>query len=319
MDHHLLAQLWPQIVLPIIRIAFFITLGLFVANFIESLNWTHKLAFMVRPLLRMGRLSTVTGASFSIAFISGVSANTMLAEAYDKGQMSKTELYLANLFNSAPRFFLHLPTVFFLTAPMIKVGAILYVGMTFTASVLQTLFVVLAGRLLLPAGERAEYVAMPGQTKTGLLDALLKSFKRLKKRIGGVLLYMIPVYIIFFLLNKYGLFARLEAYIAANAWFLAWLNPQSVGIVVLQVTTEFSAGLAAASVLLAENSLTTKEVVLALIVGNILSTPIRAIRHQLPYYTGIYSPQMVVQLVGLSQVARALSVILVAIFYYYLA
>jgi hypothetical protein len=77
--------------------------------------------------------------------------------------------------------------------------------------------------------------------------------------------------------------------------------------------------LAAASVLLAENSLTYKEVVLALLVGNILSTPIRAIRHQLPYYTGIYYPQLALQLVGLSQMARAFCVILVAVIYYYLA
>jgi hypothetical protein len=319
MAQDILTHLWPQIILPIARIALFITLGLFVANFIESLNWTHRLAALVRPLLRIGRLSAVTGASFSVAFISGVSANTMLAEAYDKGQMGKTELYLANLFNSAPRFFLHLPTVFFLTAPMIKTGAILYVGLTFTASVLQTFLVVIVGRLLLSASDGADYVASPEQRKTSWRDALVKSFKRLKKRIGKVLLFMIPVYILFFLLNRYGLFTRLEEYIAAEAWFLSWLNPQSLGIVVLHVTTEFSAGLAAASVLLAENSLTTKEVVLALLVGNILSTPIRAIRHQLPYYTGIYSPQLALQLVGVSQLVRALCVILVALCYYSLA
>jgi hypothetical protein len=319
MEHHFLSMLWPQIILPIARIAFFITLGLFVANFIESLNWTHKLAFLVRPLIRMGRLSSITGASFSIAFVSGVSSNTMLAEAYDKGQMSKVELYLANLFNSAPRFFLHLPTVFFLTAPMIKTGAFFYVGLTFAASVLQTLIVVFAGRFLLPVCDAADYAAAPGKGRIGWRDAVVKSFKRLKKRIGKVLLFMVPVYILFFLLNRYGLFTRLEEYIAAKAWFLAWLNPQSLGIVVLQVTTEFSAGLAAASVLLAENSLTTKEVVLALLVGNILATPIRAIRHQLPYYTGIYAPQLAVQLVGLSQVVRALCVMLVALFYYFLA
>jgi hypothetical protein len=130
---------------------------------------------------------------------------------------------------------------------------------------------------------------------------------------------MIPVYLLFFLFNRYGLFTRMEEFIAARAWFLSWLNPQSLGIVVLHVTTEFSAGLAAASVLLAANSLTVKEVVLALLVGNILSTPIRAIRHQLPYYTGIYSPQLALQLVGVSQAARAFCVILVAAGYYYLA
>ncbi len=130
---------------------------------------------------------------------------------------------------------------------------------------------------------------------------------------------MIPVYLLFFLFNRYGLFTAVEDFIAQKAWFLSWLNPQSLGIVVLHVTTEFSAGLTAASVLLADNSLTYKEVVLALLVGNILSTPIRAIRHQLPYYTGIYSPQLALELVSVSQIARAFCVILVAVIYYFVA
>jgi len=319
MEHGLLAQIWPQIILPIVRLSFFITLGLFIANFIESLNWTHKLAFMVRPLLKAGRLSAVTGASFSVAFISGVSSNTMLAEAFDKGQMGRIELFLANLFNTVPRFFLHLPTVFFLTAPMIRTGAFFYVGLTFAAAILQTALVVVSGRLLLPPRDDSAALALPRQEKITWRDAFIKSFKRLKKRIGRVLLFMAPVYILFFLLNKYGLFTRLEEFIADQAWFLAWLNPHSLGIVVMQVTTEFSAGLAAASALLAENSLTNKEVVLALLVGNILSTPIRAIRHQLPYYAGIYSPQLALQLISVSQLARALCILLMMVGFYYLA
>ena len=319
MEHSLIAAIWPQVILPIIRITFFIAIGLFIANLIESLNWTHRLAAVARPLIRMGRLSAITGASFSVAFFSGVSANTMLAEAFEKGQMSKKELVLANLFNSLPRFFLHLPTVFFLTAPLIKAAAFLYVGLTFSAAILQTIIVVLGGRILLPATDESVLIPLPQKTEISWKTAFTKSAKRLKKRIGKIMLFMIPVYLLFFLLNRYGLFTRMEELIAQKAWFLSWLNPQSLGIVVLHVTTEFSAGLTAASVLLAENSLTYKEVVLALLVGNILSTPIRAIRHQLPYYSGIFSPKLAIELVGVSQVARALCVIVVAVIYYYLA
>ncbi len=319
MEQDLITAIWPQVILPVARITFFITLGLFLANFIESLNWTQRLAVLARPIVRMGRLSAITGASFSVAFFSGVSANTMLAEAYDKGQMSKKELILANLFNSLPRFFLHLPTVFFLTAPLIKTGAFLYVGLTFSAAILQTIFVVLSGRLLLPESEGSWVAPTRQRTQSGFKKAIVTSFKRLRKRIGKILMFMIPVYLLFFLLNRYGLFSRMEEFIAARAWFLSWLNPQSLGIVVLHVTTEFSAGLAAASVLLAANSLSVKDVVLALLVGNILATPIRAVRHQLPYYTGIYSPQLALHLVGISQIARALCVVLVAAGYYYLA
>ncbi len=315
MEHNLISALGPQVILPVLRITLFIALGLFIANLIESLNWTHRLAAIARPLIKAGHLSTVTGASFSVAFFSGVSANTMLSEAFDKGQMSKKELILANLFNSLPRFFLHLPTVFFLTAPLIKLGAFLYVGITFSGAMLQTFLVVMAGRLLLPANDTLTIDAPPQKAKTTFQDAFTKSVKRLKKRIGKILKFMIPVYLIFFLLNWYGLFAQIEQFLATNVWFLSWLNPQALGIVILHVTAEFSAGLAAASVLLAENSLSYKEVVLALLVGNILSTPIRAIRHQLPYYTGIYSPKLAIQLVGISQLMRAFCLIFIAVIY----
>lgn len=319
MEHSLISAIWPQIILPIVRITFFITIGLFIANVIESLNWTHRLAVLARPLIRIGRLSAVTGASFSIAFFSGVTANTMLSEAFDKGQMSKKELVLANLFNSLPRFFLHLPTTFFLTAPLIKGGALIYVGLTFSAAILQTMVVVLGGRMLLSKATTKFEIELPQKGKISWKTALTKSIKRLKKRIGKIMLFMVPVYLLFFLLHRYGLFTRIQELIAQKAWFLSWLNPQSLGIVVLHVTTEFSAGLTAASVLLANNSLTYKEVVLALLVGNILATPIRALRHQLPYYTGIYAPKLALELVGVSQLARALCVVLVAMLYYYLS
>jgi hypothetical protein len=319
MEQDLLTAIWPQVILPLIRITFFITIGLFIANFIESLNWTHRLAALARPLIRIGRLSAITGASFSVAFFSGVAANTMLAEAYDKDQMNKKELILANLFNSLPRFFLHLPTVFFLTAPLIKAGALIYVGLTFGAAVLQTIAVVLGGRMLLAASSDNFTTPAPQKARIGWQEAVTKSIRRLKKRIGKILTFMIPVYLLFFLFNRYGLFTAVEDFIAQKAWFLSWLNPQSLGIVILHVTTEFSAGLTAASVLLADNSLTYKEVVLALLVGNILSTPIRAIRHQLPYYTGIYSPRLALELVSISQIVRAFCVILVAVIYYFVA
>lgn len=138
---------------PDARLLLFVSLGVMVDNFIEALNWTTKVAKIAAPLTKLGRLSPVTGASFSLAFFSGVTANTMLAEAYDQGKLLKQELVLANLFNSLSRFFLHLPTVFFLTVPLIKGAALVYASLTLTAACLQTLIVVMVGRLLLPAAE----------------------------------------------------------------------------------------------------------------------------------------------------------------------
>ena len=315
MEYPLAVEVWGQLVWPLIRILFFVAVGLMIANLIESLKWTDNLAVVARPLVRLGNLSAVTGASFTMAFVSGVSANTMLAEAHDQGKLKKKEMILANLFNSLPRYFLHLPTIFFLTVPLIKGAAIIYVAITFFASLLQTLAVVMVSRMILAKPESPVLLAAQEKKKIPLRSAFEKSIKRLKKRMKKITMFMVPVYVIFFLLGRYGVFDRLEE-IFASIWLLSWLPPQSLGIVVLHVTAEFSAGLAAASALLANNSLEIREVVLALLVGNILATPIRALRHQLPYYMGIFSPRLALELIIVSQVARALCVIIIGIFYY---
>lgn len=299
------------------RIIILVAAGLVVANIIESLNWSQHLAVISRPLIRLGRLSEITGASFSMAFFSGVSANTMLAEAYDQEQLSKPELVLANLFNSLPRFFLHLPTVFFLTAPLIKGAAFIYVGLTFTAALLQTFFIVAMSRMLLPSSNVSEPGLLPAKKKKiRWRDIANKCVRRLKKRMPKLLKITIPLYTIFFLLSQNGFFGRIELYLAENAWFLAWLQPKSLAIVILHVTAEFSAGLAAAGALLADNSLSYREVVLALLVGNVLAAPMRAIRHQFPYYVGIFTPRIALELVGLSQLCRLASLALVGCCYY---
>ncbi len=316
MDYALLAEIWSQLLWPLSRILFFVAVGLVIASLIESLKWTDHMAALARPLIKMGNLSAVTGASFTMAFVSGVSANTMLAEALDKGRLEKKEMILANLFNSLPRYFLHLPTVFFLTVPLIKGAAVIYVGITFTASLLQTMAVVAASRMLLPRPETAPVLKSKQSEKPTLREALAKSLRRLKKRMKKIVLFLVPAYILFFLLGRFGIFDRLED-IFASTWFLSWLPPQSLGIVILHVTAEFSAGLAAASALMADDSLGVRGVVLALLAGNILAAPIRAVRHQLPYYIGIFPPRLAMELVVVSQAVRAACVIVVGFFYYH--
>ena len=101
------------------------------------------------------------------------------------------------------------------------------------------------------------------------------------------------------------------------AW-LGWLSPQAISIISFQVAAEFTAGVAAAGALLASGSLAQQEVVLALLAGNVLSSPVRALRHQYPYYAGIFKPVLAGQLIFISQSFRALSIIVVMLCYYWL-
>ncbi len=310
-----MTMLWHQLGWPLLRLLIFISIGLLVANFIEALNWTRKMAVVARPLTRFGHLSAITGASFSMAFFSGVAANTMLAEAYEKQKISKRELVLANLFNSLPTYFLHLPTTFFITAPLIKGAAVIYIGLTFGAAILRTLAITLLSHFLLP--EQPITDQQPEKTeKKELLTAWQRTMKRFQRRIRKIIRFTVPIYILFFFLARAGMFTVLENFMAAHLSFLSWLSPKAMSIIALQVAAEFTAGLAAAGALLQDGSMDYNQVVLALLVGNVLSSPIRAMRHQFPYYAGIFKPRLAMQLIVFSQSFRTISIALVALLYY---
>ncbi len=314
---HTASLLWFGLGWPLLRLLLFISIGLLVAGFIEALQWTKKIAIVARPLTRFGHLSSITGAAFSMAFFSGVAANTMLAEGYEKGQICKKELILANLFNSLPTYFLHLPTTFFITAPLIKGAAVIYIGLTFGAAILRTLIIAIISRFML-TGKGIEEAQQVKETEpTGLHTAWQRTLKRFKKRIKKIVRFTVPIYILFFFFSQAGGFNALEGFMASYLSFLSWLLPKAMSIIALQLAAEFTAGLAAAGALLQDGSMEYREVVLALLTGNILSSPIRAVRHQFPYYAGIFKPRLAMRLIFFSQSFRTGSLAIVGVIYYF--
>ncbi|SDB26874.1 hypothetical protein SAMN05660653_01295 [Desulfonatronum thiosulfatophilum] len=312
-----LAEIWNSLVWPLARLTMFISLGLLIGQLIEAMNWTKVVAAGVSPLLRLGRLSDIAGASFSLAFFSGISANSMLADAYEQGRISRRELIMSNLFNSLPTYFLHLPSVFFILAPLIGAAAVTYLGLTIGSAVLRTVFILLFSRFFLPVPkERCVSCRLDEKEAAGFRDIFKRTMQRFKKRISRVLYMTVPIYILFFFLNRWGMFSAIEQYMSENLGWLSWLPPQAVGVVVFQMVAEFSAGAAAAGALLADGALAHKEVVLALLVGNILSSPMRAIRHQFPYYAGIFKPGLAAKLIFWSQGLRVASLIFVGVVYF---
>ncbi len=314
MDIH---SFWAGLLWPLIRLLFFVSVGLFIANVIEALNWTRVMAKLAQPLIRAGNLKDISGASFSMAFFSGVAANSMLAEAYEQGRLSDRELVLANLFNSLPTYFLHLPTMLSVTMPFLGIDAVVYVSLTLGAAVGRTACIVALGRLLLPRPPDSCIVCRLDENKAKTFrDALRTSWKRFKKRIRRILLVTLPIYVVFYFANRWGVFAMVEQFLTDNVSVLSFLPPKAMSIVVFQLGAEFTAGLAAAGALLEGGGLAGPQVVMALMVGNVLSSPVRAFRHQFPYYAGIFPARTALKLIVYSQAMRAVSVAAAAAAYY---
>lgn len=312
------AELWHALLYPLIKLVFMVSAGLFVGNLIEALHWTRFVAKLAQPLARFGRLCDISAASFSVAFISGVAANTMLAEAYDQGKLSRRELILSNLFNSVPTYFLHLPSMVFITAPILKSASIVYLSITVGSSILRSACILAVGRVLLKNVDRCHSVDMPEDVSPTFQQVLDKTWKRFKRRIRKIIMITVPIYLIVHFMHAFGLFSAAEQYLAAHMSWLPWLHPQSMGIIVFQLAAEFSAGMAAAGALLDAGSMSVRDVVIALVVGNVLSAPMRAFRHQFPYYAGIYKPVLALELIVCSQGFRVASLIVCTMLYYWL-
>ena len=304
-----LMPFWLTLGRPLTRLLFAMCIGLLIANIVEALRWTQPLARLSAPLVRLP-LREAAGASFSMAFFSPAAANALLSDSHAKGEISLRELVLANLFNSLPAYMVHLPTMLFMLWPVLGAPALIYTGLTLAAAALRTLFTVGLGHFLLPPlhGENCIECRLP-QEKVTLKSAALKAWKRFRRRLPKLVMFTIPVYVAMYLMQHYGLFRTAEAWLSDHTPWLGFIRPEALGIVLLSLAAEIGASLSAAGSALHMGGLTPPEVIIALLVGNILSTPMRTVRHQFPAYAGYYSPGLAFKLIFYNQLLRTITMI----------
>ena len=300
---------------PLTRLMGFICIGLALGQIIEASGWTRVIAAVGMPAFRFANLGKRCSAAFTAAFFSGVTANALLLEFYKEEKITRQQLFLSNFINQLPGFFLHLPTTFFIVVPLTRSAGVLYFLLTFTATLLRTIVFLLYGHFRLPANESEKEqlpmeIARP-DAKTKGVDPIWQGIKsKLPTRLANIAIYVVPIYITVFIVNRLGLFGHLRTWLAAYLT-TSFIPIESLSVVVLSFAAEFTSGFAAAGAMLDAGVLTVKQTVVALLLGNITAFPIRALRHQLPHYMGIFSPGMGTQLLIMGQCFRVASVIVV--------
>jgi hypothetical protein len=305
---------------PLGRLIVFIALGLLIGQVIEASGWTKKLALLAGPLFRFGNLGNQCSAAFTAAFFSGVAANAMLLDFFKEDTISRRQLFLSNFINQLPAFFLHLPTTFFIVIPLTGWAGALYFLITFLAVVLRTILILCYGHLVLSSSVPESGIAeetLPTKGKKTPSEIWKRVKSRLPRRLSGIVVYVVPIYILVFAANSMGMFKTLRE--ALTGYVVTTFMPmESLSVIILSFAAEFTSGFAAAGALLEAGVLTVKQTVVALLAGNVLAFPVRALRHQLPRYMGIYSPKMGTQILLMGQGIRVTSIIIVGIIYFYI-
>lgn len=319
-----MAVIGARLLWPLLRLMGFITLGLVLGQVIEASGWTRYLSLLAGPLFRFAHLGQRCASAFTTAFFSGVAANAMLLDFYKDGKISRWQLYLTNFINQMPAYFLHLPTTFFIVIPLTGRAGALYFLLTFAAMVVRTIAFVIYGHFRGKefGAEGPAVVDVSAEADGGGSRAKSKAARsweairaKLPGRIVGISVYVLPIYVLVFVINSLGFFSAARQWMAGYA-VTTVMPMESLSVVILSFAAEFTSGFAAAGALLEAGVLTVKQTVLALLIGNILAFPVRALRHQLPRYIGIFSPKMGTQLLLIGQGFRLASLIAVGFVYY---
>ncbi|MFP4649595.1 MAG: nucleoside recognition protein [Desulfobacterales bacterium] len=313
------AVAWNRLFVPLVRLCLFIGVGLAIAQVIEARGWTRRLGAVAGPMFSYANLGRRCSAAFSTAFFSGVAANSMLVDFYNDQKITRHQMFLTNFINQLPAYFLHLPTTFFIVVPLTKTAGLIYFGLTFGATLLRTLIFVLWGRLFVSPPRDLDYDRADQEgTEAEKNGAWAVIRSRLPSRYASILTYVVPIYTAVYFAAGLGAFEALRNW-TARAVTLENLPVEAFSVVILSFAAEFTSGFAAAGALLDQEVITVKQTVIALIAGNVIAFPIRALRHQLPRYMGIFHPKTGLELLLMGQSFRVASLIAVTAVYYMLA
>ena len=299
-------HLGAKVVWPMLRAMFFMGMGLAAAMVIEALGWTVALGRLAAPLTRLARLPNVASASFTTALVSNPAANAMLSEALDRREISPRQLAVANLLNGSwPSFIVHLPSTLVVASSFAGRAGLAYTGIMFAAATLRLVGAAGLGHFILPPIAQAGAMSEAPRKKS-FGEVLPGLRQRLVKRLTTLISVAAPVYYLVMLAAALGFFDMIRDFSAAHLPDF-FLPVEAATLIIFSLTAEFSSGFVAAGALIQNSTLTVTQAAAALVIGNIIATPIRVLRWQLAAFLGFFKVRLGLALIFCNQTFRILS------------
>lgn len=282
--------------------------GIILMELLIELGWVQKLGFITAPFMRFGHLREEVGVSFFVSFGSPTAGNSMVAELNKKGLIDDKETLVASLVTSFPATFIFVRDLTPVLIILLGTTGIIYLGIIVGVGLLRTVISLALGRFLLPPKKTAiiQQNIKTKKFRNALQSAILSSWVPLRKIIPT----MIIAAIIVFQLIDIGFFDMLSAYLK-DLPVLKSLPVQALPIIAAWFASNVAAYTIAGK-LLTDGIMTSKEIVITLLLGRVLSSIVR-LRFTIPYYTGIFSPKLGMQIMLIATLMQeGLTIIVIA-------
>jgi hypothetical protein len=306
---------WPRKSLMLLELVLFISAGVLIGQMLEVSGCVKLLSVLTLPLTGLGKLSREAGPAFLMAFQSGAIANSMLVSQRDSGQLDNRELYTSVYVVSALSLFAHLPT--FVVPIGIAFGweaTIALFGVRFAAIALQIMLTLLISRFVISRLNIGQQRSISEQI-TPVLESRRKKgkfwptiWKRSRKTLTRLIIYLIPTFILMAGLEYYGAFKWLVAEMPQLFTF-SFLPPQSLVVIPAQALSLYNGAIAAAN-FVDSGSMTVHQAVIIILFGSMVTAPIRTLRHALPTYVAILGARPGLIMAVSAQVIRMMFLLL---------
>ncbi len=281
---------WVRKGVSLLELYLLLSLSTIIAVLLEVTGVVRFLGVVLGPLVRIGRLNGHSIVAFFSSFRNGSIGNGILRTAYDNNQINKRQLYTSVLIVSSIATLGHLPSYILAIGAVCGKAALLAVTLVRVGAVLvQIVFVsIVSGLVIAPLKGELEIrsigptVESPHEVKGGLMG---KVIKRSLKTIKRLILYLGIAYLIVSLLEFYGVFDLLFTWM--NQYIDLSFLPSEASVIIPAQFVSIHSGLATVANFIADGSISPKVAVTILLIGSMISAPIRTLKRIMPTYVGL--------------------------------
>ncbi|XRO75251.1 nucleoside recognition domain-containing protein [Methanocaldococcus sp. 28A] len=270
-----------------IKISIIVLITVFIVNYIMNIGIMKKFSEKLSPILKRLKINPISISSILTCFFSPTVGYSILAEGLKENKINEKEIIGTSLANSFPSVLSHTFTFFIpIVVPILGWTGVLFVLIRLGVALIKTII----GFLYLSIISKNYSFEMPNINKMDKKENVKKSFKstlRFAKRLIPTMFFMMTLVIY---LSKVGFFDYVEKFVQPITTLLK-LNP-NVGILALTEIMNVQAAIVMAGGFLNEGILNSKEVLIGLIIGNVLTFSSRYVKHSLPLQVSLFGAKL---------------------------
>ncbi|WP_321298334.1 hypothetical protein [Marinifilum fragile] len=282
----------------------------FIGNLIEERNWSQLMKRFTSPITRWANLPNISATAIFSSFFSLITANSMLTSAYESNQMSRKQLRVSAMCTSFMSYLYHSLRIMYPTIAAVGVVGASYFGLLFGLGFLVVFIALLASRYSKTIPDIQNDITVEKEERSA--DTWRVSIEKARKKtylvVNRMFLIAIPMFLFFSFLNEIGFFDLSDSLFKSSS-LREYFPPESLAVASSMLGGILSAATVAAG-FLKTGSLQAPHVLIALLMGNIISLPIRSLRRSLPSAMSVFPAKEALVIVLLNQGSRLVSNIL---------